>query len=56
MANVDQIARETAAAIVEHITGKPADTAAIAGAIAKLKAKADGKSGYRFFAPIPLYF
>ncbi len=38
MANVDQIAQETAAAIVEHITGKPADAAAIAGAIAKLKA------------------
>jgi F-type H+-transporting ATPase subunit b len=38
MANVDQIAQETAAAIIEHITGKPADTAAVAGAIAKLKA------------------
>jgi F-type H+-transporting ATPase subunit b len=38
MANVDQIAQETAVAIVEHITGKPADTAAVAGAIAKLKA------------------
>jgi F-type H+-transporting ATPase subunit b len=32
MGNVDQIARETAAAIVEHITGKPADPAAIAAA------------------------
>jgi F-type H+-transporting ATPase subunit b len=38
MANVGQIAQETAAAIVEHITGKPADPAAIADAIAKLKA------------------
>lgn len=34
MSNVDQIARETAAAIVEHITGKPADPAAIAAAFA----------------------
>jgi F-type H+-transporting ATPase subunit b len=32
MGNVDQIAREAAAAIVEHITGKPADPAAIAAA------------------------
>ncbi|MGP0060357.1 MAG: F0F1 ATP synthase subunit B' [Beijerinckiaceae bacterium] len=32
MSNVDQIARDTAAAIVEHITGKPADPAAIAAA------------------------
>jgi F-type H+-transporting ATPase subunit b len=32
MRNVDQIAHETAASIVEHITGKPADPAAIAAA------------------------
>ena len=32
MGNVDQIARDAAAAIVEHITGKPADPAAIAAA------------------------
>jgi F-type H+-transporting ATPase subunit b len=32
MSNVDQIARDTAATIVEHITGKPADPAAIAAA------------------------
>jgi F-type H+-transporting ATPase subunit b len=38
MANVDQIAQNTAAAILEHITGKPADSAAIAAAIAKIKA------------------
>jgi F-type H+-transporting ATPase subunit b len=38
MANVEEIARETAAAIVEHITGKPADAKAIAAAIAKSKA------------------
>jgi F-type H+-transporting ATPase subunit b len=38
MSNVGQIAQETAAAIVEHITGKPADPAEIADAIAKLKA------------------
>lgn len=34
MSNVDQIAHETAAAIIEHITGKPADPAAIAAAFA----------------------
>jgi F-type H+-transporting ATPase subunit b len=34
MGNVDEIARDTAAAIIEHITGKPADPAAIAAAIA----------------------
>ncbi|WP_297297817.1 F0F1 ATP synthase subunit B' [uncultured Methylovirgula sp.] len=38
MASVDQIAQDTAAAILEHITGKPADPATIADAIAKLKA------------------
>lgn len=38
MSNVTQIAQETAAAILEHITGKPADSTAIADAIAKLKA------------------
>jgi F-type H+-transporting ATPase subunit b len=38
MSNVDQIAQDTAAAILEHITGKPADPAAVADAIAKLKA------------------
>ncbi|HKH80769.1 MAG TPA: F0F1 ATP synthase subunit B' [Methylovirgula sp.] len=38
MANVEEIARETAAAIVEHITGKPANAKAIASAIAKSKA------------------
>jgi F-type H+-transporting ATPase subunit b len=32
MGNVDQIAREAAATIVEHITGKPADPAAIEAA------------------------
>ena len=32
-----EIARETAAAIVEHITGKPADAKAINAAIAKSK-------------------
>jgi F-type H+-transporting ATPase subunit b len=37
MANVEEIARETAAAIVEHISGKPADAKAIASAIAKSK-------------------
>ena len=35
MANVGQIANEAAAAIVEHITGRPADPAAIASAIAE---------------------
>ncbi len=38
MASVQQIAHETASAIVEHITGKPADAKAIAAAIAKTKA------------------
>jgi F-type H+-transporting ATPase subunit b len=38
MAHVEEIARDTAAAIVEHITGKPADAKAIASAIAKSKA------------------
>lgn len=37
MSNVEDIARDAAAAIVEHITGKPADTKAIAAAIAKSK-------------------
>jgi F-type H+-transporting ATPase subunit b len=37
MANVEQIAQETAAAIVEHLTGKPADAKAIAAAIATTK-------------------
>jgi F-type H+-transporting ATPase subunit b len=37
MANVEEIARDAAAAIVEHITGKPADAKAIASAIAKAK-------------------
>ncbi len=35
MSNVGQIAQEAAAAIVEHISGKPADAEAIAAAIAK---------------------
>ncbi len=35
MSNVGQIAQEAAAAIVEHITGKPADTKAVAAAISK---------------------
>jgi F-type H+-transporting ATPase subunit b len=38
MGNVEAIAGETAAAIVQHITGKPADSTAIAGAIATSKA------------------
>jgi F-type H+-transporting ATPase subunit b len=37
MANVEQIAQDTAAAIVEHLTGKPADAKAIAAAIATAK-------------------
>ena len=36
MANVGQIANEAASAIVEHITGKPADPDAIARAIAEV--------------------
>jgi F-type H+-transporting ATPase subunit b len=38
MANVEQIARETASAIVEHMTGRPADAQSVAAAIAKSKA------------------
>jgi F-type H+-transporting ATPase subunit b len=38
MENVEAIANETAAAIVQHITGKPADQNAIAKAIATIKA------------------
>lgn len=38
MANVGQIATETASAIVQHITGKAADTTAVAKAIAEAKA------------------
>jgi F-type H+-transporting ATPase subunit b len=38
MANVDAVARDTAAAIVEHITGKPADPQKIAVALANAKA------------------
>ena len=38
MGNVEAIAQETAAAIVQHITGKPADQSAIAKAIATHKA------------------
>jgi F-type H+-transporting ATPase subunit b len=38
MANVDSIATETAHAIVQHITGKPADAAAVAAAVAAAKA------------------
>lgn len=37
MASVSQIATEAAAAIVQHITGKPADEAAVASAIAAAK-------------------
>lgn len=37
MSNVGQIAQEAAAAIVEHITGDPADAKAIAAAIAKFR-------------------
>ena len=37
MAGVGQIANEAAAAIVQHITGRPADPAAIASAIAQAK-------------------
>ncbi len=37
MANVEQIAHDTAAAIVEHLTGKPADAKAIAAALATMK-------------------
>jgi len=35
MSNVESIAQEAAAAIVQHLTGKPADTAAIAAAFTK---------------------
>jgi F-type H+-transporting ATPase subunit b len=38
MSNVEAIANEAAAAIVEHITGRPADLEAIARAIATVKA------------------
>jgi F-type H+-transporting ATPase subunit b len=38
MANVEEIAGEAAAAIVEHITGKPADRKAIDAALATTKA------------------
>jgi F-type H+-transporting ATPase subunit b len=38
MANVDSIATETAQAIVQHITGQPADAAAVAAAVAAAKA------------------
>ncbi len=38
MDNVEAIAKETAAAIVQHITGKPADQDAIAKAVATIKA------------------
>jgi F-type H+-transporting ATPase subunit b len=38
MSNVEAIAQETAAAIVQHLTGKPADTAAITAAFAKTQA------------------
>ncbi len=37
MANVDAIAAETAQAILQHVTGKPADPAAVSAAIAALK-------------------
>jgi F-type H+-transporting ATPase subunit b len=37
MGNVDSIANETAQAILQHITGKPADVSAVAAAIAALK-------------------
>ena len=37
MANVAQIAQETASAIVEHLTGKPADAKAVAAALATMK-------------------
>lgn len=38
MANVDSIAAETAHAIVQHITGQPADANAVAAALAAQKA------------------
>jgi len=38
MSHVDEIASETAAAIVQHITGAPADRGAVARAIATIKA------------------
>jgi F-type H+-transporting ATPase subunit b len=38
MANVDAIATETAQAVLQHLTGKPADAAAVSAAIAALKA------------------
>ena len=37
MANVDAIATETAQAILQHITGKPADAAAVSAAVSALK-------------------
>lgn len=37
MANVDSIATDTAQAILQHITGKPADPAAVSAAIAAQK-------------------
>ncbi len=37
MSNVGQIAQETAAAIVEHLTGKPADAKQIAAALSTVK-------------------
>lgn len=37
MANVEQIAQDTASAIVEHLTGKPADAKAVSAALASMK-------------------
>jgi len=38
MSNVETVAKDTAAAIVEHLTGKPADPQKIAAALANAKA------------------
>jgi F-type H+-transporting ATPase subunit b len=38
MSNVEAIAQDAAAAIIQHLTGKPADTAAVAAAFATTKA------------------
>jgi F-type H+-transporting ATPase subunit b len=37
MSNVDAIATETAQAVLQHLTGKPADKAAVSAAVAALK-------------------
>ncbi len=56
MANVEAIAADAAAAIVERITGRPADAKAVAAAVAQAKPEAGDRPWKKISSPSALSF